>query len=431
MSAEMSTAAVSGNEPRVRAGAPVGRALAAAFFAVCAATYVINAADRMIFPIVLRRVTGEFGFSLAQGGFLATIYLLGLGIAGIVVGYLLDRWSRKTIMIAGIVVYSLFTILTAAALGFPDMALYRTLTGVGEGLQNVALVIAVGAYYPRARTFAIGFVLCALGIGQFIGPRLGAALLAATGDWRIPFYAFGAAGLAGAVAMLFVSREFTEQGQAAAHAAEDAHLPDTAWNRNVICVTTAVMLRAFPFYGFAGLYASFLTSELGFSTLAAAGALSLFGFGPFFSPVAGLIADRMNQKLFQIICLSAMAAAGLLIFNVAKAAFEHDLLALLYGVAGGFVYVNGYSLVQRSVKGRMIGRASGYFYAANNLPTAISGYLLGQLVESLGWRAGASLMIGAFLFVGIAASLFIDTSKISGPGRPRLAAKAHAVNASS
>lgn len=412
----MTTAAVTESR-RQSADARVGKALAAAFFAVCAATYVINAADRMIFPIVLMRVRDAYGFSLAQGGFLATIYLLGLGIGGIGTGYLLDRWSRKTTMVVGIVVYSLFTIVTAAALGFPDMALYRTATGVGEGLQNVALVIAVGAFYPRARTFAIGLVMCALGIGQFVGPRLGAMLLAATGDWRIPFYAFGAAGLAGAIAMLFVSREFTEQGQAAAHTADDAHVPETVWNRNLLCVTGAVMLRSFPFYAFVGLYATFLTTELGFSTLAAASALSLFGLGPFFSPVAGLIADRMNQKLFQILCLAAMAAAGLLIFNVAKTPFEHDVLSLLYGVAGGFAYVNGYSLVQRSVKGRMIGRASGYFYAAGNLPAAISGYLLAELVQTLGWRAGASLMIVAFLIVPIAASLLIDTTKISGPGR--------------
>ena len=53
--------------PRISAGA------GAFFFALCAATYIINAADRMIFPIVLRPLNAEYGFSLAQGGFLATV----------------------------------------------------------------------------------------------------------------------------------------------------------------------------------------------------------------------------------------------------------------------------------------------------------------------------------------------------------------------
>ena len=222
---------------------------------------------------------------------------------------------------------------------------------------------------------------------------------------------------AGAVAVTFVSREFTERGQAAARTADDAHVPDGLWNRNVLCVTLAVMLRSFPFYGFFGLYANFLTTELHFPLPIAAGALSLFGLGPFFSPLAGLIADRMNQKLFQILCLATMAVAGLLIFNLADTAFEHSALSLLYGVAGGFAYVNGYSLAQRSVKGRMIARASGYYYAASTLPAAISGYVLAKLVDAFGWSVGASLMIAVFLFVPIVVSLFIDTTQISGRGR--------------
>lgn len=391
---------------------------AAAFFAICAATYVVNAADRMIFPVVLRPLANEYGFTLAQGGFLATIYLLGLGIGGIGTGYLIDRLSRKSSMIIGILVYSLFTILTAAAFGFLDMALYRTLTGVGEAMQNVALVIAVCAFYPGARTFAIGLIQCALGFGQFIGPRLGAALLADTGDWRVPFYAFGAVGLVGAVAVVFVSKGFTEQrGPTAAQAASDAHIPPGLWNRNFCCVLLAVTLRSFPFFAFLGLYTTFLTAELDFPLATAAAALSLFGLGPFFSPLAGYIADRMNQKTFQIVCLAAMAVAGFLIFNVATSPFEHQALSFVEGIAGGFAYVNGYSLAQRSVKNSMIGQASGFYYAASTFPAAVSGYFMAKLVEIFGWGAGATLMMSLLLVVPIAVSLFIDTTLITGHGR--------------
>ncbi len=396
----------------------VGALAGAAFFAICAATYVVNAADRMIFPVLLRPVAQEYGFSLAQGGFLATLYLLGLGIGGIGTGYLLDRWSRKGSMIVGIVVYSVFTILTAAAFGFLDMAFYRTMTGVGEAMQNVALVIAVGAFYPGSRTFAIGLIQCALGLGQFIGPRVGAGLLSLTSDWRIPFYAFGAIGLLGAGAVLFVARGFTEQGRSAvSQTADDLHIAQGLWNRNVLCVMMAVMLRSFPFFAFLGLYANFLTSELNFPLGVAAAALSLYGLGPFFSPLAGLIADRLNQKVFQIVCLIVMAVAGLLIFNLADAPFEHDALALLFGISGGFVYVNGYSLAQRSVRAAMIGRVSGFYYAASTLPASVSGYIMAKLVEALGWSAGASLMILVFLIPPIVVSLFIDTTLITGRGR--------------
>lgn len=402
--------------------ARIGAAAAAACFGICAATYVVNAADRVIFPVLLRPLTGEYGFTLAQGGFLATVYLLGLGIGGIGTGYLLDRWSRKGTMIAGIVVYSLFTILTAAAFGFADMAAYRVLTGIGEAMQNVALVIAVGAFYTGARTFVIGLIQCALGLGSFLGPLLGAGLLAATGDWRIAFYAFGAAGLFGAIAVLFVSKGFTEQKQTtpsanAAAADSDAHIPDGLWNRNVCCIMAAVLFRSFPFFAFVALYTTFLTTQLHFPLATAAGALSLFGLGPFFSPLAGYVADRVNQKLFQIAMLAVMALAGFLIFNVADTPLEHNVLALVEGTAGGFAYVNGYSLTQRSVKTRLIARASGFYYAAATFPAAISGYIMARLVESLGWSSGTTLMMTVLLIVPVAISLFIDTSLVTGPTR--------------
>jgi MFS family permease len=404
----------------VIAPAKVSAAAGGAFFAICAATYIINAADRMIFPIVLSPLKAEYGFSLAQGGFLATIYLMGLGIGGIITGYLLDRMTRKSSMVMGITIYSGFTLLTAAAFGFFDMAFYRVMTGVGEAMQNVALVIAVCAFYPGARTFAIGLIQCALGFGQFIGPRLGAALVTGTGDWRVPFYAFGIAGLIGAAAMLTVSKGFTEQktaNNAPSVLSSDAHLPPNLWNRNFIAVLIVGTIRSFPFFALVGLYTSFLTTERGFTLPQAAGALSLFGIGPFFSPLAGFVADRMNQKTFQIVCLAVMAAAGFLIFNVAQTPLEHGILAFIEGVAGAFVFVNGYSLAQRSVKNALIGRVSGYYYAAVTFPAAVSGYLMAKLVEIFGWEMGSTLMMTVLLIVPITASLIIDTRLVSGRGR--------------
>lgn len=390
----------------------------AIFFATCAATYIVNAADRMIFPTLLRPLDAEYGFSLPQGSFLATIYLIGLGAGGIATGYLLDRVSRKSSMIAGIVVYSIFTILTVRAFGFADMALYRVITGLGEAMQSVALIIAVCAFYPGSRTVANGLIQCALGIGQFLGPRLGAALFGVTGDWRMPFYGFGIFGLTGAAAILFVPREFSEHRvESTSRAASDLHVPEQLWNRNVICILLAILFRSFPFFAFLGLYASFLMSELHFPLATAAAALSMFGAGPLLSPLAGYVADRTNQKLFQILCLATMAAAGFLIFNVAQTPLTQECLSLVEGIAGGSAYVNGYSLAQRSAKNSLIGRVSGFYYAASTLPAAISGFVLAKLVEAFGWHIGATLMMSVLPLVPIGISLLIDTSRISGRGR--------------
>ena len=125
--------------PRLSAG------LAVASFLVVAATYVVNAMDRIVFPVLLPNVAHEYGFQLASGGFLATIFTLGLGVAGVPGGYLFDHMSRKAIAVWGVVIYSVCTMLTCVSVGFYDMAAYRAVSGVGEALQNAAIFTMAGS----------------------------------------------------------------------------------------------------------------------------------------------------------------------------------------------------------------------------------------------------------------------------------------------
>jgi MFS family permease len=147
------------------------QAAAIAVFLLIAATYVVNAMDRIVFPVLLPAVAREYGFPLAAGGFLATIFTFGLGIAGLPGGFLFDRLSRKSIAVLGVVVYSVCTVLTCLSVGFYDMAAYRAVSGVGEALQNMAIFTMAGAYFFRDRTLAFGALNAAYGIGSFIGPR--------------------------------------------------------------------------------------------------------------------------------------------------------------------------------------------------------------------------------------------------------------------
>ena len=69
--------------------------LAVVMLVIVAASYVINAADRQVFFVVLPGITEELSFSLASGGLLSTIFTLGIGVCGFPIGFVLDRYSRK------------------------------------------------------------------------------------------------------------------------------------------------------------------------------------------------------------------------------------------------------------------------------------------------------------------------------------------------
>src|SRR3990170_2398793 len=97
------------------------RAIAIAMYSVLLVSYALMTADRYLFPVVASEVRREFGFPLASTGLLATIFTLGLAIGGLPTGYLLSRFSRKTVMLTGIAIFSAATALTAIAQGFSHL----------------------------------------------------------------------------------------------------------------------------------------------------------------------------------------------------------------------------------------------------------------------------------------------------------------------
>jgi MFS family permease len=384
---------------------------------VLAGSYVINAMDRQVFPVVVGSVQQTYGFSLTQSGLLSTIFTMGIGLAGIPTGFLLDKLSRKTVMIIGIMIYSAFTLFTALAVGLPDMLAYRAITGIGEALQNAALFSAVGTYFSSHRTVAIGSLNFAYGIGGFFGPFLGAKMALASG-WETPFYLYAVLGLVFAVVIaLFIPKVFTESKEvkSADNNNEDqSHIPNKLYNRNVVMCAIAAMAIGISIYGYVGLYVKYLTSELGFEGPTAGFALSLFGIGALMGLPAGWIGDRLNQRYVIIGAFIGAMITGYLLFNVATTPGQHYILSFFMGTFGsGVLFVNVYSLIQRSVRVEYVGRASGVFVSSLYLPSSVAGYIFALLVEHVGWGGAALWELTVFPVVGIIAVLSMQGDKIN------------------
>ena len=384
---------------------------------VVAAAYVVNAKDRLVFPTLLPSLATEYGFTLLAAGFQATIFTFGFGIAGIPGGFLLDRMSRKAMAIVGICVYSVCTVLTGLSVGFYDMAVYRILSGIGEALQNTAIFTMAGAYFAHNRTLAFGLLNTAYGIGSFIAPRWGAYLVAQTGSWRLPLYVYGGIGLIAALAMLLlVPKRFSEwrAGDVVTVFDDERHIPERLVNRNTMLIALVAITGGIAGFGYLGLYPTFLRTELGFSVEQAGAAASMFGAGALMGLLCGYLADRINQKWLSIVSLAALSLVGFALFNVVTTPFWQGAFSFLQGtVQSGFFYVNNYSLIQRSVRSKLTGHASGLFVTCIYLPAAFSGYIFAALVGWVGWHGAALLQMCLLLLIPIIAMLFFDLGKTS------------------
>jgi MFS family permease len=132
------------------------------------------------------------------GTYATSVFLMGWGIGGLVFGVMGDRIGRTRTMIITILMYSVFTGLSAASRGFWDFALYRFLTGMGVGGEFAVGVALVAEVMPdRARPYclsvlqalsAVGNISAAL-VGMWMGALVEANLVESV--WR-PMFVIGA-----------------------------------------------------------------------------------------------------------------------------------------------------------------------------------------------------------------------------------------------
>jgi MFS family permease len=392
-------------------------------FGVLCVSYMLNAMDRQIFYPLLPDISAEFGFSLEQGGTLATGFTLGLATAGLVGGFLADRLSRRNILVIAVLTYSVGTLGVPLAAGFVDMSAYRLLSGVGEGIHAAALYAIVGAFFFHRRALAAGVVGVSFGLGIFLGPLVGTQIVAAWGEWRGPFYVFAAAGVVMSLLIVaVVSKRLTEAvtGKDGRPTAAFDHVPARPVNRNTLGLGVACAVSGLVFYGFLGLYPTFLEEELGFTAGQAALALSMAGFGAMMALPAGWLGDRYDQRMLLAVGFVGASACTFLAYQVATTPAAHYVLSFLIGTfASGVLFTNCTTAMQRAVRPEHVGRGAGMFMLTYYVGAAFSGLLFAWLVGQLGWNGAGLWQLTLLPILGVAAVAMVRTSSMLVPYGPR------------
>jgi predicted MFS family arabinose efflux permease len=377
-------------------------------FAVLLGSYVINAMDRQLFPLVAPEVRREYGFSLAGVGLLSTVFTLGMAIGGIPTGFLLARFSRRAVLQTGIALFSVGTALTVVSRGFADMLVYRTLTGIGEAMQLTVLLAIAANYFAGHRAAALGAVNFSFAIGAIVGPVLGGALLAAYGTWQAPMLVFAVLGFAAMVVIAAaVDSSSTERDGAVAVKSGDGGAA-TLRNRNTILLTVMSLFGGLVIYGYLGLYPTFLREGLGYTPQRAGLVMSVYGLGALMSIGGGWIGDRGSPRLVLSATFAAAALVGYLLFNGPSSYYWQAALSFAWGViVSGVVYVNLAGYHVKAVRRELAGRASGVFVTSLYLTAAVAGYLMGWIANRAGWGAAGTIQISlcALVAAGLALAL--------------------------
>lgn len=381
--------------------------------------HTLLAVDRSIMAVMLEPIRNEFALSDTQLGFLTGIgFALFFGLAGLPLGWMVDRFNRRNILAASVGVFSLMTAAAAATGTFVQLLITRLLVGAGEAGGGPAMLSMISDLYPpNKRASAVATYYAGAPIGAMLILFAGGWIASEYG-WRVAFLIAGLPGMLLAIVLLTIpepTRQGGAVGQAAPTAAPFREVLAFIWSQRSAChlLITATITSAAT----AGLFSfiiSYLVRVQGVS-LATAGMMMAVGYGVMgllSTSVSGRIVDRLAKRderwrtWFCAICCALSAPAVAIMVATPSLLFVGIGLALwaAFSVA---TYGPLMALLQSLVKSRMRGTVSAIFYILSyfvgvSVGPQFVGYFSDLFTQMLGWDAlGLALLaVSAFYLWG-------------------------------
>ncbi len=153
--------------------------------------------DRINISVAAVEIQGQFGWDNTQLGLVLSSFFVGYIFTQYLGGFLADRYGGKRVLGYGVLLWSLFTILTplAAHNGFFLLLLTRVLMGLGEGITFPAWHSLYARWVPfQERTRAIAFTNSGIPLGSIFA-YIATPIIMILFGWEWAFYSFGALGI--------------------------------------------------------------------------------------------------------------------------------------------------------------------------------------------------------------------------------------------
>lgn len=132
--------------------------------------YTLSFIDRQVLSLLIGPLKADLGLSdiqisLLQGVAFALFYTM----MGIPCGRLVDKYSRKWIITAGISLWSIMTLMCGLAGSYVQLFLARMGVGIGEATLNPSAYSSISDYFPKEK---LGKALGVYAVGIYIGAGL-------------------------------------------------------------------------------------------------------------------------------------------------------------------------------------------------------------------------------------------------------------------
>ena len=359
--------------------------------AILIATAILSYTDRQVLSLLVDPIRGDLGITDNQVSYLlGAAFAVVYGVAGIPLGFLADRVSRRNLIFVGVVVWSGGTLACGLSHSFGQLFAARIVVGLGEAVLSPAAISLISDYFPPARRgTAVGCFLAgiAMGIGAAILIGGGVLHLVETGvlagtilgtlaPWRLVLLLIGVPGMLWGLVILLIrepARQVTpnEAQESPTASGIGALLRSTAWMR-VTPIYIVVAIASLVDNAVGAWAPSLLIRDFGKDAAQVGMELGLLLTGGFGGGVllGGWLADRAGLRGGWSYKLGVCLISGLLILPVSllinAGQFTVVLLSVpLYFALSGVVTACGFSAILDVVPNRSRGLAMAISFFLN------------------------------------------------------------------
>jgi len=355
---------------------------------------------------LLPQIATDLNVSIAIAGLLISGYAFGVFVGAPLITLGTRRWSRKTVLLALMAVFTLGNLLSALASDYTMLMAARIVTSLAHGtFFGVGSVVATSLVERDRQATAIATMFNGLAIATLLGVPAGAWLGLHFG-WHASFWAVSVIGVAAIAALAWLAPNIREDARPVALATE---LRAIAGAPVLLGLVTTI-------FGFAGVFVIYtyiaptLIEVTGFADSAVSPILLMFGVGMLIgNPLGGRLADRRLVPAL----LGTLAALAVVLGAFALVLDNRALMVLFTALLGAAMFATVAPLqlwvMQKAAAAPSL--ASSLNIGAFNLANALGAWL-GSETIARGFGLTALPWVAALItLVGIALALFAVRSE--------------------
>ncbi len=365
---------------------PTDRKPGAAFAISLGAITLIGPLSIHLFLPAMPDVKADFGISSEVAQLTFSVTLFAMAIVTPFYGSLSDRYGRRSILLAGLVLFLIGSLFAALAQSVVVLIAARFVQAMGAGCgMPLTRAIARDAYGPGVLVKAIAYLTMAYTVGPMLAPPLGGLLIDAFG-WRSEFWFALSVGAAITIGAYFVVHETRSRADiAAAPPGTFRHYGILLRDPRFLAFVLQSGFTSFMFFAIASASPFLMKDVLGRSATEYGLYFMLFPTGYF---IGNVISSRLSGRA----PIEKMVLAGALIGVVVVAGQSGLILAgylspLLIFIPGGLLsFAQGLSLPNAQagamrVQPALAGTAAGLGVFVQMLASAISTEVYGLIAD--------------------------------------------------